>query len=76
MKRSDYYCDYCNEREDADADEGYVRTEGEDYPVGWWEVPGKGANGTTGHACPRCAMTTARKDILERRDAEAQRLLA
>lgn len=76
MKRTHYYCDYCNVQEDADADEGYAWTEGEEFPLGWWEVPGKARDGGRGHACARCAMGDARKDIIERRDAETQRLLA
>lgn len=76
MKRTDLYCDYCNESEGADADQGYARTEGDEFPLGWWEVPGKGRNGTTGHACPQCVMGDAYKDIIERRDADTRRLLA
>lgn len=66
-----FTCDYCNKRMNDGADEGVAVTVGHQRPERWWEVPGKGPNGSAGHACPQCVATNgeAQRDIAERRDA-------
>lgn len=40
------------------------------FPMGWWEVPGKGPNDGPGHACPICVVNPDHfEDMLERREA-------
>lgn len=61
---------------DPDRDGGVAVTVGHARPGRWWEVPGKGPNGSVGHACPECAATNgkAQRDIAERRDAALMQL--
>jgi hypothetical protein len=41
-----------------------------------WEVPGKGADGGVGHACPVCVMDPdSFEEILERRDGVTRRII-
>lgn len=46
-------------------------------PLGWWDVPGKGKDGGTGHACAECMMAkpAVYADVIERRDGETRRIL-
>jgi hypothetical protein len=80
-------CDYCNpERECPEPTLGdgvgeskmWTRVMGEkDSPLGWWDVPGKGADGERGHACPSCMMADDRSvfnDVSARRHAETVEL--
>lgn len=66
-----FTCDYCNPHMDPEADEGVAITVGHQRPERWWEVPGKGPNGTVGHACPQCVATNgvAQREIAALRDA-------
>jgi hypothetical protein len=63
-----FECDYCGATQ--------VEVLGSS-PLGWWDVPGKGKDGGTGHACSGC-MTERPKvydDVIARRDGETQRIL-
>lgn len=78
----DYFCDYCNpsrqRREEGDeVSTGFASEVGGDSPLGWWEVPGKGPSGTTGHACPECVLHSevAKADIVKRRSELSKRIL-
>lgn len=74
MKLSEFFCDYCNpskqRREEGDeVNTGYAVELADGYPLGWWEVPRKGPQGTPGHACPNCVLHNdeAKADIAKRR---------
>lgn len=81
-KIAQFFCDYCNPsrqvREEGDEKaHGYAAEAGDDFPLGWWPVPGKGPKGTEGHACPECVLNggpDVQKDIQERRSALARRM--
>lgn len=80
---TEFFCDYCNasaQRRDEGVEDphGYARELMGNYPLGWWEVPGRGPGGrSVGHACPRCVMSKpdVRKDIAQRRGEETARLI-
>lgn len=78
----EFFCDYCNpsrvrRTEGSEVKTGYAVELHDDYPLGWWEVPGKGPSGRPGHACPECVLHNdfAKQDIAARRGAATQRLL-
>jgi hypothetical protein len=80
---TDFYCDFCNEgrerRTPPDGQEfaqGYAQAMLGLMPTGWWEVPGKGADGGPGHACPMCVTDADIFDmILELRDQVTRRII-
>jgi hypothetical protein len=53
-------CDYCRHEDSALEPAS---------PEGWWEVPGRGANGTAGHCCPTCFAydTAAQAEVIASR---------
>jgi hypothetical protein len=78
-----FYCDFCNPgQEQREPTEGEEQAQGYTVgivglmPLGWWEVPGKGADGGVGHACPVCVMDPdSFEEILERRDGVTRRII-
>lgn len=76
-----FFCDYCNpdrkpEAPDDDGTKSFTTTIGHDFPLGWWEVPGKGPGGNTGHACPSCVLhdENVKDDIVKRRSEVTERM--
>lgn len=81
-----FFCDYCNPGrvETGNEEKSYVAVDGDEFPTGWWEVPGKGAGrGHVGHACPDCVLhgrmdgagVTVMDDIRQRRDAQTRAMV-
>lgn len=78
-----FYCDYCNpdrkpEAPDDDGTKGFTTTIDGGVPLGWWEVPGKGAGGGVGHACPSCFLhdRAVSADVIARRSEVTARMTA
>lgn len=83
-----FFCDYCNPQRDAATaptdSTAFAAVEGNEFPTGWWEVPGKGAGrGHVGHACPDCVLhgrldgagVTVMDDIRARRSAQTLQMV-
>lgn len=70
-----FSCDYCNPAHER-RDEGYAAELGDNFPLGWWEVPRKGPEGSVGHACPSCVLTPeVNQDITARRSEDTRRMM-
>jgi hypothetical protein len=72
--RTTYRCDYHPVEFGQEREEAVAHGE---FPLGWWEVPGKGRNSGVGHACPDCVMNKpgVSEDITQRRGAALDELL-
>lgn len=63
MRLNHFYCDFCNNQQDSDADTGYATTTGLEFPLGWWDL------GDGRLACPQCVVGPAHKAVIAAREA-------